>query len=240
MKNYKFNILKYILVFLIFQLCLNIGCNKTQLVENQGKSLQTSAYTTAQETKTIQETDKIQETKTTSTATEGTTTEGTTNNVNNTKKTEEEMQVKMKIESPSFKNNDTIPSKYTCDGEDINPPLKIAGVPKNTVSLVLIVEDPDAPGKTWVHWTVWNIDPKTTEIAENSVPVGAIQGITDFGFAGYGGPCPPSGTHRYFFKLYAIDSLINLSSSATAKDIQKAIEGHILDSAELVGLYSRK
>ncbi|GAG65703.1 unnamed protein product, partial [marine sediment metagenome] len=107
-------------------------------------------------------------------------------------------------------------------------------------SLVLIVDDPDAPAKTWVHWTVWNIDPKTTEILENSIPQDAVEGVTDFGTSGYGGPCPPSGTHRYFFKLYALDTTLDLSSSATVEDIQEAMEGHILDSVELIGLYECK
>ena len=146
----------------------------------------------------------------------------------------------MKLESSVFENNGNIPSKYTCDGENVNPPLEISEVPENTKSLVLIVDDPDAPMGTWVHWTVWNISPKTTEISENSVPEGAVEGITDFGKPGYGGPCPPSGTHRYFFKLYALDTTLDLGSSAKAKDIEKAMEGHILDKAELVGLYSRK
>ena len=128
---------------------------------------------------------------------------------------------------------------YTCDGQDVNPPLKISGVPGDAKSLVLIVDDPDAPGKTWVHWIVWNIDPEITEIEENDVPQGGVEGITDFGSAGYGGPCPPSGTHRYFFKAYALDTELEIETSATVNDIESAIEGHILDSAELVGLYKK-
>jgi Raf kinase inhibitor-like YbhB/YbcL family protein len=153
---------------------------------------------------------------------------------------EEELGGVMKIESPSFKNNEMIPSKYTCDAENINPPITISGISQDAKSLVLIVDDPDAPAKTWVHWTVWNIDPKTTEILENSVPQDAVEGVTDFGTPGYGGPCPPSGTHRYFFKLYALDTTLDLSSSATVEDIQEAMEGHILDSVELIGLYECK
>ncbi len=149
-------------------------------------------------------------------------------------------QKTMKLESPIFENNGNIPSKYTCDGGNVNPPLEIREVPENAKSLVLIVDDPDAPMGTWVHWTVWNISPKTTEISENSVPEGAVEGITDFGKPGYGGPCPPSGTHRYFFKLYALNTTLDLDSSAKAKDIEKAMEGHILDKAELIGLYSRQ
>jgi Raf kinase inhibitor-like YbhB/YbcL family protein len=145
----------------------------------------------------------------------------------------------MKIESPAFENNQSILSKYTCDGENISPPLKINDVPEGTKSLVLIVDDPDAPVGTWVHWTVWNINPQTKEIPEGVEPEGAVEGLTDFGSPGYGGPCPPSGKHRYFFKLYALDILLSLDSSAETKDIEEAMEGHILDKAELIGLYSR-
>ncbi len=145
----------------------------------------------------------------------------------------------MTITSPAFSHNGQVPLKYTCDGEDINPPLTISGVPANAKSLVLIVDDPDAPRGTWVHWTVWNIKPDTTSIGENSLPMGAVEGTTDFGRTGYGGPCPPSGTHRYFFKIYALDTLINLSSSARKADIEKVMEGHILDQTELIGLYKR-
>jgi len=157
-----------------------------------------------------------------------------------TEETEEEiMEEAMKIASTAFKPDEMIPSKYTCDGENVNPQLNISGIPEDAESLVLIVDDPDAPGGTWVHWTVWNIDPGTNEIAENSIPGGAIEGVTDFGVTGYGGPCPPSGTHRYFFKVYALDTTLDLDSSATAKGVEDAMQGHILDSAELIGLYER-
>lgn len=146
----------------------------------------------------------------------------------------------MNLTSSAFQNNGIIPSKYTCDGENINPPLKIFGIPQNTQSLVLIVDDPDSPTGTWVHWTVFNIDPKIQEISENSVPEGAVEGITDFGSIGYGGPCPHSGAHRYFFKLYALDAKLDLLAGSSKKEIEKAMEGHILDKAELIGLYSRK
>ncbi len=143
----------------------------------------------------------------------------------------------MKIESPSFRNNEMIPSKYTCDGANVNPPLLISGTPEDAKSLVLIVDDPDAPSKTWVHWVVWNIDPNTKEIPENTIPEGAVEGMTDFGKQGYGGPCPPSGIHHYHFKIYALDITISLDSSASVVDIKEAMQGHILDSAELIGLY---
>ena len=147
------------------------------------------------------------------------------------------MEEAMEITSPDFKLNETIPSRYTCDGENVNPRLSISGIPENTESLVLIVDDPDAPVGIWVHWTVWNMDPGTTEIAEDSVPAGGVEGVTDFGVPGYDGPCPPSGTHRYFFKVYALDTTLDLDTSATATDIEEAMQGHILDSAMLIGLY---
>jgi Raf kinase inhibitor-like YbhB/YbcL family protein len=150
---------------------------------------------------------------------------------------EEEDVTALMIESPAFNANEKIPAKFTCDADNINPQLDISGIPQNTASLVLIVDDPDAPGGTWVHWTLWNLDPGTISISENSVPQGVIEGVTDFGVPGYGGPCPPSGTHRYFFKLFALDITLDLDSSASASDIESAIQGHVLDSAELVGLY---
>ncbi|MEK7077951.1 MAG: YbhB/YbcL family Raf kinase inhibitor-like protein [Patescibacteria group bacterium] len=146
----------------------------------------------------------------------------------------------MRLTSPSFINNQSIPSKYTCDGEDVNPALMIVDVPVAAKSLVLIVDDPDAPRGDWVHWLVWNIKPETTEIAENSVPVGTIMGITDFGQTGWGGPCPGSGTHHYQFKLYALDIKLDIDSSSQKPDLEKAMSGHILAQTVLVGLYQRK
>ncbi len=143
----------------------------------------------------------------------------------------------LKIVSPAFSENEKVPVKFTCDADNINPQLDISGIPQGTASLVLIIDDPDAPGGTWVHWTVWNIDPAATSILENNVPSGAVEGVTDFGVPGYGGPCPPSGTHRYFFKIFALDIMLDLDSSSTASDIESAIQGHVLDSAELIGLY---
>lgn len=149
-------------------------------------------------------------------------------------------QLSMQITSSAFKHNEKIPSQYTCDGDNKNPPLSIFEVPQDAKSLVLISDDPDAPMGTWVHWTLWNMDPKITEIAEDSVPQGAVEGTTSFGNTGYGGPCPPSGTHRYFFKLYALDTTLNLNTSAKTSDIEEAMKTHILAQAELIGLYSRK
>jgi len=143
----------------------------------------------------------------------------------------------MQITSPAFQNNGKIPSRYTCDGKNISPPLIISGVPENAQSLALISDDPDAPVGLWVHWIMWNIDPKTTEIKENSVPEGAVQGVTSFGDAKYGGPCPPSGTHRYFFKLYALDTKLDLPKTADKNALEAAMKNHILAKAEIIGLY---
>lgn len=146
----------------------------------------------------------------------------------------------MIITSPVFQNNAFIPSKYTCDGENVNPPLEIKNVPPAAKSLVLIVDDSDAPMDVWTHWAVWNIEPKTTLIPEQSVPPQAVEGKTSFGKPGYGGPCPPSGTHRYFFKLYALDAIIEISSQADKSALEKAMEGRILDKTQIIGLYSRR
>jgi Raf kinase inhibitor-like YbhB/YbcL family protein len=146
---------------------------------------------------------------------------------------------KVQIQSDSFENNKMMPAKFTCDSSNISPGLSFSGIPDGSKSLVLIMDDPDAPGGTWIHWTVWNIDPSVTKIPENSVPGGSVEGKTDFGKPGYGGPCPPSGTHRYFFKLYALDTVLDLDASAAANDIEKAMKGHTIDSAELIGLYKR-
>jgi Raf kinase inhibitor-like YbhB/YbcL family protein len=145
----------------------------------------------------------------------------------------------LKITSSVFDNEGSIPSRYTCDGANINPPLKIENVPSAAKSLALIVDDPDAPSKTWVHWTAWNIDPKITEIKENSVPKGAVQGMNDFRKHNYGGPCPPSGTHRYYFKLYALDTMLDLGNHAEKPDLEKAMKGHIIGQTELMGKYKR-
>jgi len=141
------------------------------------------------------------------------------------------------IISPAFESNKPIPSKYTCDGDDVNPTLNIEGIPEETKSLVLIVDDPDAPMGTWDHWIVWNIPP-TNKIEENSVP--GTEGLNDFRKHSYGGPCPPSGTHRYFFKVYALDTKLDLHPNSRKKDVEKAMKEHILAKGELVGLYSRR
>ncbi len=147
---------------------------------------------------------------------------------------------KLVFSSPSFKTNDFLASKFTCDGRDTNPPLTIEKVPGEAKSLALIVDDPDAPGGTWTHWVLWDIDPNTREIKEDSVPAGAKQGLNDFRSASYGGPCPPGGTHRYFFKLYALDRELGLAPGASRSAVEKAMKGHVLAQAELMGKYARK
>ncbi len=149
-------------------------------------------------------------------------------------------EISMKITSSAFDHNQKIPSKYTCDGENISPPLEFVDIPNNAKSLALIVDDPDAPAKTWVHWVVYNINPQVTEVKENSVPQDGIEGMTDFGKPGYGGPCPPSGTHRYFFKLYALHTILDLPKNATKQMVEQKMQNNILDKAELIGLYSRE
>ncbi len=146
----------------------------------------------------------------------------------------------LKISSTAFSNNGNIPSKYTCDGSDINPPLLIEDVPQGAKSLVLITDDPDAPMGTWVHWVVWNISPQTRVIKENDTPPGASSGLNDFRKKSYGGPCPPSGTHRYFFKLYALDTALDLPAGAKKADVEKAMKGHIISRTQVIGLYKRQ
>ena len=142
----------------------------------------------------------------------------------------------MELKSPEFENNKPIPAKFTCEGRDINPALIIEGIPAETKSLALIVDDPDAPIGTWVHWVVLDI-PVVSRIEENSIP--GKQGINNAGGRNYHGPCPPFGTHRYFFKIYALDAVLNLKEGVSKGQLEKAMQGHILDKAELVGLYKR-
>jgi len=145
----------------------------------------------------------------------------------------------IKITSSAFIDAGDIPKKYTCDGENINPPLAISGLPNNAKSLVLIVDDPDAPSGVWTHWLVWNINPQTKEIKENSLSEDAVLGTNDFGQTNYGSPCPPSGTHRYFFKIYAIDTILELSQGAKRPQLEQAMTSHIMDKGELIGKYLR-
>jgi Raf kinase inhibitor-like YbhB/YbcL family protein len=142
----------------------------------------------------------------------------------------------LRISSPEFMDQGYIPMKFTCEGKNINPPLTIRDIPKETVSLVLIVDDPDAPGGTFDHWTVWNIRP-TERIGENLIP--GTPGRNSRGENRYTGPCPPSGTHRYFFKVYALDTLLDLDENADKKVIEDALHDHVLAYGELIGLYKK-
>jgi len=151
----------------------------------------------------------------------------------------------MEIKSQAFAQGGLIPAKHTCDGADVSPSLAWSGAPAGTKSFALISDDPDAPVGTWVHWVMWNIPAEARALEENvpkkdTLPNGARQGTTDFKRIGYGGPCPPSGTHRYYFKLYALDAALDLHSSTTRKVLEETMQGHILAQAELMGTYSRR
>lgn len=147
----------------------------------------------------------------------------------------------MLIESPAFVYEQTIPTKYTCSGEDVSPPLKFLQIPKNAKSLVLIVDDPDAPKGVFTHWVVWNIPPQTQELTAGAKElVNAKQGINSFRKQGYNGPCPPPGkAHRYYFKLFALDTQLNMADDASKQEVEKAMHGHIIDQAEYMGTFSR-
>lgn len=143
----------------------------------------------------------------------------------------------MELTSSAFANQATIPARYTCDGDDISPPLEISGIPSGTISLVLVMDDPDAPAGVWDHWVAFNIEPRDT-IPEAIQDLG-IAGNNSWGRTGYGGPCPPGGTHRYFFTVYALDTVLDLVTAAGKEDVLTAIEGQVLAEATLMGLYSR-
>ena len=152
--------------------------------------------------------------------------------------------MELKIRSSAFQEGDMIPQKYTCDGADISPPLAWDAVPINTKSLALISDDPDAPVGIWVHWVIYNISPTIKELPENIPPSktlenGAQQGTNDFRKIGYGGPCPPRGIHRYYFKLYALDKVLDSEPGLTKAQLLKAMEGHVLAQGQLMGRYQR-
>ena len=152
-------------------------------------------------------------------------------------KGDEKMDIQdIKVFSSAFESNGTIPRKYTCKGENVNPPLKFEGIPEEAESLVLILDDPDAPMKTFTHWIVWNIEP-IAKIEEDSIP--GVEGINDFRKIGYGGPCPPSGTHRYFFRVYALDKQLELKAGAGRKELESDMTGHIIAEGELMGKCSK-
>ena len=146
---------------------------------------------------------------------------------------------KMKITSSAFQEGANIPSKFTCDGADTSPPLQIADIPSQAKSLALIVDDPDAPSGLFTHWTVWNIPPQSNVVGEGSAPKG-VQGTNDFGKSGYGGPCPPSGTHRYYFRIFALDRELELPFGAKRGRVDGALKGHVIAQGELMGRYSGK
>jgi hypothetical protein len=146
---------------------------------------------------------------------------------------------KMQISSTAFGNKEEIPKKYTCQGINTSPPLVIEDVPEQTQSLVLIVDDPDAPLATFTHWLVFNLDPKIKEIKEGELPAGALQGTNDFGQVFYGGPCPPSGRHRYFFRLYALDSILSVKEGTGRAELEKEMADHIIESTEFFGTYQK-
>ncbi len=153
--------------------------------------------------------------------------------------------VSLQVSSTAFSPGETIPKKFTCDGPDVSPQLKWNDPPANTQSIALIMDDPDAPGGTWVHWALYDLAANTRELPEGvakqeQLSSGARQGRNDFGKIGYGGPCPPPGKpHRYFFKLYALDAKLGLKAGATKADVERAMKGHILAQAELIGKYGR-
>jgi Raf kinase inhibitor-like YbhB/YbcL family protein len=158
---------------------------------------------------------------------------------------ERSREMTITVESSAFQEGGMIPSKYTCDGQDISPPLAWTGVPETAKSIALIADDPDAPMGTWVHWVMWNVPPNVHELAENvakdpELPDGSRQGMTDFKRPGYGGPCPPSGTHRYYFKIYALDKKLDLPGSTKKADLLKAMDGHVLAEGQLMGKYKRR
>lgn len=145
----------------------------------------------------------------------------------------------MRLTSPAFAPNGMIPQKYTCDGEDINPTLHIAELPAGTRSLCLIVSDPDAPSGDFVHWLLWNMDPTLEEIREGTVPLGASEGFNDFPSLGWGGPCPPSGIHRYEFRLYALSELVDLPAASDKRALRDRLNDYLLEEACLTGRYGR-
>ena len=159
---------------------------------------------------------------------------------------QEKMPMTLALSSPAFTEGKPIPAHFTCDEQDVSPPLRWTSVPAGAKSLALIADDPDAPVGIWVHWVLYDLAPATTQLPENldksqHVLGGASQGLNDFRRLGYGGPCPPPGKpHRYFFKLYALDAMLGLMPGATKKELLKAMEGHVLAEGQLMGTYQRK
>jgi Raf kinase inhibitor-like YbhB/YbcL family protein len=150
----------------------------------------------------------------------------------------------IKLTSTAFKEGESIPRAYTCDGVSVSPPLEWSGVPKTAKTIAIVADDPDAPGGTWVHWVLYNLPAANIGLVENlaateNLTAGGFQGKNDFGKVGFGGPCPPSGTHRYFFRIYALDSELPLKAGATKAELIKAMEGHTVGQGQLMGTYRR-
>ncbi len=160
--------------------------------------------------------------------------------INNSLDNSNKKTMALTISSPNFNYGELISPKYTCDGENMNPELIFQNVPEETNSLVLIVDDPDAPVGTFTHWILFNISPETTRINENSVPAEAKKGLNDFGKVQYNGPCPPGGIHRYFFRLYALDKTLDLPDGSTRGEIEKQMQNSIVSTAEYMGKYQRQ
>lgn len=144
----------------------------------------------------------------------------------------------MKISSPAFTENQPIPAQFTCDGEGINPPLQFSEIPQRAQSLTLILDDPDSPSGIFTHWILYNLDPKVTDIAPNSLPTGSEQGRNTYGNLEYGGPCPHQGRHRYVFILYALDTKLSIKAP-NRQMLEEALDGHVLETAQLIGTYER-
>jgi Raf kinase inhibitor-like YbhB/YbcL family protein len=151
---------------------------------------------------------------------------------------------KITVTSPAFQEGEKIPFEHTCDGANVSPPLQWTGIPQNVKSLAVIADDPDAPAGDWVHWVFYDLPPDTAELPFavpniEKIPSGGTQGRTDFGEIGYGGPCPPRGEHRYFFKVYALDEMLYLKPGVTKKELLRAMQGHVLAEGQLMGRYER-
>ena len=156
----------------------------------------------------------------------------------------EEVMEKIEVRSPAFSEGDSIPREFACDGANMSPPIEWSGVPSHAQSIAIIADDPDAPSGDWVHWVLYDLPPSLTGIpagvpVSEKLPAGGTQGRTDFGKIGYGGPCPPKGTHRYFFKIYALDTMLHSKSGMTKKELLNAMQGHVLAEGQLMGKYRR-
>lgn len=147
-------------------------------------------------------------------------------------------ETQLLLTSPAFQDNETIPTQYTCDGENVSPPLQVSGIPEGTKSLVLILDDPDSPSGTFIHWLLYDIPPTTLQILSAQIPAGSLEGNNSFGQLGFGGPCPHQGEHRYVFTLYALDTLLKIRNLNRA-ELETSLRGHILAQAVLTGKYQR-